>query len=99
VVPRVGLIVKPGTGRLAFYRALRGASGATVTPYDLRRSYSQWLEAAGVHPHRLRYYMGHGPRDVTQHYQRLREVQPFLADDAGRLGALVGEAVALRVVR
>jgi hypothetical protein len=38
VVPRVGLLVKPGTGRLAFYRALRTASSKTVAPYDLRRT-------------------------------------------------------------
>jgi hypothetical protein len=42
VVPRVGLLVKPATKRLAFYRALRSASNRTVAPYDLRRTYAQW---------------------------------------------------------
>jgi integrase len=46
VVPRVGVLVKPATGRLAFYRQLRAKSKDTVSPYDLRRSYAQWLDLA-----------------------------------------------------
>jgi hypothetical protein len=48
VVPRVGVLVKPATGRLAFYRHLRLKSGDTVSPCDLRRSYAQWLDLARI---------------------------------------------------
>lgn len=62
MVPRVGLLVKATTKRLAFYRALRAASTNTVTPYDLRRTYAQWLDLARIPQFRQDYYMAHGRR-------------------------------------
>lgn len=85
VVPRVGLIVKPSTGRLAFYRALRKASGNTVAPYDLRRTYAQWLELAEIPTFRQDYYMAHGPKDLNALYKRAVECQKYLAEDAKAL--------------
>jgi len=99
VVPRVGLLVKPETRRLAFYRALRAASGDTVAPYDLRRTYVQWLDLARIPQFRQDYYMAHEPRDLNALYKRMREVSASLAEDAAALGALVGEPVVLRMVR
>jgi integrase len=99
VVPRVGLLVKPSTKRLAFYRALRTASGETVTPYDLRRTYAQWLDLARIPRFRQAYYMGHGPKDITALYQRMREVTASLREDAAALEQLVGEPVLLRRVK
>jgi hypothetical protein len=84
-VPKVGEIVKPVTGRLAFYRALRKASKDTVAPYDLRRSYSVWLELAGIPTYRQDYYMAHGPKDMNALYKRQRECLPHLKDDAESL--------------
>jgi hypothetical protein len=98
VVPRVGLLVKPATGRLAFYRHLRLKSGDTVSPYDLRRSYAQWLDLARIPQFRQDYYMAHGPRDLNALYKRMREVSGYLREDAAALEALVGEPVMLRVV-
>ncbi len=99
VVPRVGLLVKPATGRLAFYRALRKASGGTVAPYDLRRTYAQWLDLARIPQFRQDYYMAHGPKDLNALYKRMREVSVVLREDAAALGTLVGEPVLLRVVK
>jgi integrase len=99
VVPRLGLLVKPGTKRLAFYRALRTASGETVTPYDLRRTYAQWLDLARVPRFRQAFYMGHGPKDITALYQRMREVTASLKEDAAALEQLVGQPVLLRIVK
>jgi hypothetical protein len=99
VVPRVGLLVKPATGRLAFYRVLRTASGVTVAPYDLRRTYAQWLDLARIPQFRQDYYTGHGPKDLNVLYKRMREVSAVLEEDAAALGTLVGEPVLLRVVK
>lgn len=89
VVPKVGEIVKPLTGRLAFYRALRKASGYTVAPYDLRRTYAVWLELAGIPTYRQDYYMAHGPKDLNALYKRQRECLPHLEGDAVLLDQLV----------
>jgi integrase len=98
VVPRVGLLVKSATGRLAFYRALRKASRRSVSPYDLRRTYAQWLDLARIPQFRQDYYMAHGPKDLNALYKQMRDVGAYLAEDAAALGALVGEPTMLRVV-
>jgi hypothetical protein len=99
VVPRVGIIVKPGTKRLAFHRAIRTASDKTVAPYDLRRTYAQWLDLARIPQFRQDYYMAHGPKDLNALYKRMREVGSYLEEDAGALSNLVSEPVLLRMVK
>lgn len=59
------------------------------TPYDLRRTYANWLEAAGIPRTRRRLYMGHGAADVTDLYER-HEVAAFLAEDGAKLRAFLG---------
>jgi len=99
VVPRIGILVKPSTGRLAFYRALRKASSNTVSPYDLRRSYAQWLDLARIPQFRQDYYMAHGPKDLNALYKRMREVSAYLQEDGAALGRLVGEPVMVRMMK
>jgi hypothetical protein len=65
---------EPGDRTAAFYRHLRLKSGDTVRPYDLRRSYAQWLDLARIPPFRQDYYMAHGPRDLNALYKPMREV-------------------------
>lgn len=77
VVPRVGVLVKPGTGRLAFYRHFRTKSDDTVSPYDLRRTYAQWLDLARIPQFRQDYYMAHRPRDLNALYKGMREVAGY----------------------
>lgn len=72
-----------------FRAELAKASGGTVRPYDLRRTYANWLEAAGVPRTRRKMYLGHGASDVTDLYER-HEVERFLAEDAERLRRFVG---------
>jgi len=98
VVSRVGVLVKPRTGRLAFYRSLRRPGQGTVSPYDLRRTYAQWLDLARIPQFRQDYYMGHGPRDLNTLYKRAREVRAYLIEDAAALARLVGQQGVLRVV-
>lgn len=56
------------------------------TPYDLRRTYANWMEAAGIPRTRRRMYLGHGAKDVTDLYEE-HEVRAYLAEDATKLTA------------
>jgi hypothetical protein len=53
------------------------------------------MEQAGIPRTRRRLYLGHGVRSVTDLYER-HQVDAFLADDAAKLRAFLGEEV-LRV--
>jgi hypothetical protein len=99
VVPRVGMIVKPRTGRLAFYRAIRVASSRTVTPYDCRRTYHQLLDLARVPQFRQDFYTGHGPRDLGALYKRMKECLPYITEDAAALEVLVAPPTGLRLAK
>lgn len=59
------------------------------TPYDLRRTYSNWMESAGIPRTRRRLYMGHGAKDVTDLYEQ-HEVAAYLVEDAKKLRAWLG---------
>lgn len=68
----------------AFRDAMFAASDGLMTPYDFRRTYANWLEAAGVPRTRRKLYMGHGKTDITDIYE-WHEVKAFLAEDAQKL--------------
>jgi hypothetical protein len=61
-----------------------------IHPYDLRRTYANWLEAAGVPRTRRKLYMGHAGGDVTSLYEQ-HEVEQFLTDDARKLEAYLAQ--------
>lgn len=63
----------------------------SIRPYDLRRTYANWLEAAGVPRTRRKSYLGHAGGDVTSLYER-HEVAQFLAEDARRIEAYLALA-------
>lgn len=56
---------------------------------DFRRTYSLWLENAGVPKSRISLYLGHGPRDITSLYQKQRATRHVLDDDRARLLAWI----------
>lgn len=91
-VPLVGELASPFVGYPAFRRALLKASDGRVRVYDLRRSYANWLEAAGVPRTRRRMYLGHSAGDVTELYER-HEVDAFLAEDAERIREYVERSI------
>lgn len=101
-VPLVLAPAVPRMHRRTFEDKLRERTGRAIVPYDLRRTYANWLESAGIPRTRRRLYMGHGEKDVTDMYEA-HEVGSFLADDAVKLRAFVGlgepTAPALRVVK
>jgi integrase len=71
-----------------FADALKAASNGAVQPYDLRRTYATWMEAAQIPRSRRKQYMGHSLGDVTDIYEQY-EVAEHLAADAAKLEAFV----------
>ncbi len=90
IVPLVASLVMPACSQAVLNRALKKIRPEMVL-YDMRRSYSLWLEAAGVPQSRIRVYMGHGPGDVTEGYQR-HEVAPHIPADTKLLQNYIGKA-------
>lgn len=64
-------------------------ASVALTPDDLRRTSSKWLELSGIPRTRRRMYMGHGAKDVTDLYER-SEVTNYLVEDAKKLRAFLG---------
>jgi integrase len=102
-VPRIGPVPPPAGSRTAFEsrleRLLRKLARRAkksgqpialprITPYDFRRTHSNWMEAAGIPRTRRQLYRGHGPKDVGDLYEE-HEVTAFLAEDRDRLLAYV----------
>lgn len=83
-VPLVQAPAVPQLGRDRFEKRFRERFKSAITPYQLRRTYAQWMEAAGIPRTRRRLYMGHGSKDVTDLYEQ-HELSAFLVDDAKRL--------------
>lgn len=77
-------IPKPTITPSSFARALtiaRVATGIDCTPYDLRRTFGNWLEQAGILRSRRKQYLGHAVGDVTERYER-HDVTRYLIEDA-----------------
>ena len=71
-----------------FEKKLRERTRA-FTPYDLRRTYANWMESATIPRTRRRLYLGHEAQDVTDLYEQ-HEVAAFLAEDATKLRGFLG---------
>jgi hypothetical protein len=83
-VPLVMLAAAPAwKHRRSFENAFRERA-PHLEPYDLRRTYSHWMELARIPRTRRRMYMGHGAKDVTDLYEE-HEVTAFLVEDATKL--------------
>lgn len=74
--------------RRRFGERLLGLAG--IRPYDLRRTYANWLESAGVPRTRRKAYLGHAGGDVTSIYER-HEVEQFLVADAKKIEAYLAK--------
>lgn len=88
-VPRFFTPAPPALHRSTFERKLRERTSRAISPYDLRRSFANWMESAGIPRTRRRLYMGHGAGNVTDLYE-IHEVAAFLAEDAAKLGRFAG---------
>lgn len=78
------ILTPPQGSYVTFRKQLTALSKGELRPYDLRRSYANWMEGAGVPRTRRRLYMGHGESDITDRYE-WHEVERFLEEDAHRL--------------
>jgi hypothetical protein len=80
-------VPRPRVSAASFARALniaRVATGIECSPYDLRRTFGNWMEAAGVLRSRRKQYLGHEIGDVTERYER-HEVTAHLLKDAEKV--------------
>jgi len=85
-IPLLRAPVVPPCSRDWFEKSFRERHRGVITPYDLRRTYSRWMELSGIPRTRRKLYMGHGASDVTDLYE-FHEVEAFLVEDAKRLRA------------
>jgi integrase len=71
-----------------------------MRPYDLRRTFANWMEGAGIPRTRRRIYRGHEARDMGDLYE-WHGVRAFLSEDAAKLRVFIGpmEAPALQPLR
>lgn len=86
---------RPAITRHSFERALaivRVATGIDCAPYDLRRTFSNWMEQAGVLRSRRKQYMGHSAGDVTERYER-HEVTAHLIADGEKIRAWIDASI------
>lgn len=100
-VPDLGRCTPPALSRQAFEDRLVKAE-APITPYDLRRTFANWLEAAHIPRTRRILYLGHRATDVTALYEQ-HEVLAFLAADGEKLQSYIAAELAsgntLRIMR
>ncbi len=89
VVPTIESPSPARTEYRAFRNKLREV--CDLAPYDLRRSYANLLEEAGIPRTRRKMYLGHGARDVTDLYER-KEIARFIEQDRKRLQRYVVNA-------
>lgn len=96
IVPLVEEPARPECSYAAFRQHLAKYPGGRVRPYRARHTFAHWCERARISKTRIRLYLGHSARSVTDDYL-WHEVQAFTRRDAERLRALLGDGrVAVR---
>jgi integrase len=83
-------------GSKNFWRHFKAAATVAkvpATPYDMRRTFARWMEAAQIERSRRQQYMGHGARDTTDRYER-HDVTAYLLRDGEALRAWINEQMA-----
>lgn len=97
IVPRIRALV-PATGTVHLLRYYLNKATPRLTPYDARRCFARWMEAAGIPRTRRRLYMGHGAKDITDLYEA-HDISRFLLEDATALAEYLGETPPPREMR
>jgi integrase len=88
-------IAPPAISRASFARALSTvsiATGIACSPYDLRRTFGNWIEQAGIMRSRRKQYLGHALGDVTECYER-HEVTRHLVADGAKVREWIAESL------
>lgn len=101
IVPKTYPLARPvGTYSRLVQIVYRHTHG-DVQPHDFRRTFMVWAEDAGIPRSRRQIYLGHAVQGVTELYERRRSVEPWLAEDAAKLRAYLGDnpmAMSLQVM-
>ena len=87
-VPR---IVTPVRALITYKPYRRHLAAVNLQPYDARRTFSHWMEMAGIPKSRRRFYLGHQAKDVTDGYED-HSPEYYLAGDCRLLKEYVGAA-------
>jgi hypothetical protein len=87
-VPLVFVPSVPRMHRRTLENKLRERTNRSIAPYDLRRTYANWMESAGIPRTRRRIYRGHGAQDIGDLYEA-HEVEAFLKEDAAKISAFL----------
>lgn len=82
-IPDLGIAVPPPITREAF-RHRADKMRLPFSPYDMRRTFANWMESAGILRTRRIVYLGHAAGDVTSLYE-FHDVRRFIAEDGTRL--------------
>lgn len=80
-IPLIYAPTHPTMNKRNFQELIRETSNHTITPYDFRDTYTNWLLTAGVPFIRVEAYTGHSPQSVTEKYAR-GDVEAWLKQDA-----------------
>jgi len=86
LVPLLSIPCRPMDGLTAsmLRDQIEAATKGRVQPYDARRTYAKWLAMAKVISIHQDAYLGHGPKTMTELYQRGNE-RSYIEADAHRL--------------
>ena len=92
LIPYLAPLSQPTRDYRRFRVMVHRAFGLAVTPYTFRRSFSKWMEWAGVPRSRRKAYLGHEGRheDVTALYEDEDITAAVLKADRKRLTAYLG---------
>ena len=66
---------------------LGAASNGHVVPKDARNTFVFWLTESGVVENHRKSYLGHGPKDITAHYEKKADSREALLKDAASVNA------------
>lgn len=98
-IPLVGTVIRPGCRYKAFREHVAEVG---LKPGYMRKCFSRWSEEAGIPQARIRAYMGHSARDVTERYQDYDPATTpsnILVKDGEILSRYLGRAESLRVAK
>jgi integrase len=84
-VPLIDYPVRPELTRWGFTTALRRRG---FSPYQARKTYGAWLDAAGIPKGRHDMYMGHGPVTMRDLYS-MPEIDGFIKQDRAAMRAML----------
>lgn len=88
IVPRLTTPTRKLVEYAAFRRAMKAIG---LKPNDGRHTFQHWAQMTVKEDTRVRRYMGHGPKDLTQAYGFDFDQRQYVKEDGAKLKAFVGK--------